>query len=157
MTASTARRELHYTHIDAILADAQHMAGGKFRTIGQWTFPQILDHLAKSFVASIDGFGFRAPWFARVLIAPFMKNSFLTKTMRAGFKLPQSAKALHPDSDLDLPAALDRLKQAIARYKQEQHHEPHPFLGNLAPQEYDSLHMRHSELHLSFVVPDETA
>src|SRR5580765_5808982 len=157
MTAKTARRQLRYDSLDEILADAERLAESNFRTVGQWTFPEILDHLAKTFCASIDGFGLQAPWFARVLIAPFAKNSFLTKTMKAGFKLPPSAKALFPDPDLDLPAALDRLKREIARYQQQPQRAPHPFLGLLAPQEYDSLHKRHSELHLSFVVADETA
>jgi hypothetical protein len=157
MTATAARREVRYNSIDELLADAERLANGKFRTVGQWTYPQILDHLAKAFVASIDGFGFQAPWFARVLIAPFAKKSFLTKTMKAGFRLPKSAAAILPDSDLALPAALERLKQAIARYKQEPQRAPHPFLGMLTPDDYDRLHMRHSELHLSFMVPDETA
>jgi hypothetical protein len=155
-TTTAARRVVHYTSIDELLTDAELVAGQKFRTVGKWSFPQILDHLARTFTASVDGFGFQAPWFARALIAPFMKNTFLTKTMKAGFNLPKSAKALFPDADLALPAALDRLKQSIARYREAPQRAPHPFLGMLAAQEYDSLHLRHSELHMSFVVPDET-
>ncbi|HEY3965451.1 MAG TPA: DUF1569 domain-containing protein [Planctomycetaceae bacterium] len=156
MNTTVARREIHYTRIDEILADVERLANHKFTTVGKWTYPQILDHLAKTFIASVDGFGFKAPWFARVLIAPFLKNSFLTKPAKPGFNLPKSGKGLLPDSDIAMPAALERLKQAIARYKQEPQRAPHPFLGMLATQEYDSLHLRHSELHMSFVVPDET-
>lgn len=157
MNVTVARREIHYTRLDEILADAERLAGMKFRTVGQWTYPQILDHLTKTFIASVDGFGFKAPWFARVLVAPFMKNSFLTKPAKPGFNLPEVGKGLLPDSEATLPAALDRLKLAMARYKAETQRAPHPFLGMLASQEYDSLHLRHSELHMSFVVPDETA
>lgn len=159
MTPSLAgnRRDVHFAHIDEILADAERLAGSGFRTVGKWTYPQILDHLARTFTASVDGFGFQAPWFARILIAPLVKNSFLTRTMRAGFHLPKSASGLFPDAGLTLPAALDRLKQAILRYQHETQRAPHPLLGKLARQEYDSLHLRHSELHMSFVVADETA
>jgi hypothetical protein len=156
-TISKARREIHYTSLDDFLSDANRTAKTQFHTVGNWTYPQILDHLARSFTASLDGFGFKAPWFARVFIAPLVKNSFLTKTMRAGFKLPARAKALLPEAELDLTAALDKLRNALARFENEPQRAPHPFLGNLASQEYVSMHLRHCELHMSFVVPDETA
>src|SRR5262249_18765403 len=75
----SARRVVHYASLDEFQADAKRLAGMKYRTLGQWTYPQILDHLSRTIVASIDGFGFQAPWFARKLIAPLVKNSFLTK------------------------------------------------------------------------------
>ncbi|MBI3863582.1 MAG: DUF1569 domain-containing protein [Planctomycetia bacterium] len=155
-TTAAARRPVHYETIDDFLADVDHLAGQKFHTVGHWSFPEILDHLAKTVTASVDGYGFKAPWFARVLIAPFVKNAFITKTMRAGFKLPKSARSLLPEPGLSLSDAVDRLKRAIERYKRAPNRAPHPFVGALASQEYDSLHLRHSELHMSFVVPDET-
>lgn len=156
-TASRPRRDVHYTSLDDFRADADRLARTALHTVGTWTYPQILDHLAKSIAASLDGYGFKAPWFARVLIAPLMKNSFLTKPMRAGFRLPASAKAIMPDNDVTLPTAIEKLHSALARYEVESQRAPHPFLGMLASQEYDSLHLRHCELHMSFVVPDETA
>ena len=77
--------------------------------------------------------------------------------MRAGLRLPSSAKALVPGNDLNLSTALNRLDSALARYEIEPQRAPHPFLGMLASQEYTSMHLRHCELHMSFVVPDETA
>ena len=99
-----------------------------------------------------QGFGLSAPWLARVLIAPFIKNSILTKGMKAGYKLPGASLA--PASDLMLPAALDAMRSAVARYENEPQRAPHPFFGMLASQEYTSLHLRHSELHMSFVLPE---
>jgi hypothetical protein len=154
---SSARHQIHYTSLDDFRADADRMGRALVRTVGNWTYPQILDHLAKSITASLDGFGFKAPWVARVFIAPLMKNSFLTKTMRPGFRLPRSAKGLLPGNDLTVPVSLDNLHTALARYENEPQRAPHPFLGMLASQEYTSLHLRHCELHMSFVVLDETA
>jgi len=153
-TATTARRELCYGSLDEVLADAERLAKGKVRTLGQWTYPQILDHLGKSIVASMDGYGFKAPWLVRVFIAPLAKNSFLTKPMKPGFKLPSSATAILPGSDVSLQATLEGLRKAIARLKVEPSRAPHPFLGSLADQEYTALHLRHSELHMGFVVPE---
>jgi hypothetical protein len=39
--------------------------------------------------------------------------------------------------------------------KREAHREPHGFFGKLTHQQWDQLHMRHAELHLSFLVTDE--
>src|SRR5262245_56894086 len=151
-----ARRQIHYASLDELQADAECLAGGKFQTVGNWSYPQILDHLARSMAASMDGFGFKAPWWARTLIAPLVKNSFLTKKMRAGFKLPQSARSLMPAGDASLPAALENLRKAMTRCTHETPQAEHPFLGKLASQEWNSLYLRHAELHMSFVIPDES-
>ena len=156
MTSPT-RREVHYDSLNDFRADAERLARTTVRTVGNWTYPQILDHLAKSITASFDGYGFKAPWWARVFIAPVVKNSMLTKTMRPGFRLPRSAAAFLPNNDVTLSTALENLHSALARYEKEPQRAPHPFLGMLASQEYTMLHLRHGELHMSFVVPDETA
>jgi hypothetical protein len=153
--ASRPRRDVHYESLDDFLADAERLAKMPTHTIGNWTYPQILDHLARTVTASLDGFGFKAPGWARLLIAPFVKNSFLTKTMKPGFKLPKRAMALVPANDLTVPAAMEKLRQALARYGKEPAGAEHPFFGKLASQEWNSVHARHAELHMSFVVPDE--
>lgn len=147
------RRQLRFNNLEEILADAETLATGSPRTLGKWTFAQILEHISQAMTCSLDGFDMQAPWFARVFIAPLVKNSFLTKTMKPGFRLPESAQRLLPASDVSLDAALENLRQVIARYQTEQATQPHPFLGRLTPQENILLHLRHSELHLSFVVP----
>ena len=157
MAATATRRPLRFNHVDEILAEVERLAAGKVKTSGNWTFPQILDHLTKSMNATIDGFGFQAPWIARKIIAPLLKNSIITKGMRAGFKLPADGQGLIPDPQIDLATALEQYRKAFARLKTEKKREPHPFLGSLSSQEYESLNMRHSELHLSFVESDETA
>jgi hypothetical protein len=157
MTVSVERRDVYYSTLDDLLADAERLAQSKLHTVGKWSFPQILDHLARAMNASVDGFGFRAPWFVRALLAPLMRNWVLTHTMKPGFQLPPDGKALIPDENPSLPEALDRFTQAAARFKKAPKHAPHPFLGNLPPREYEMMHLRHSELHMSFVIPDETA
>jgi hypothetical protein len=152
----SSRRAVHYASLEDFRADAERLANVKYRTLGQWTYPQILDHLSRTIVASIDGFGFQAPWFARKLIAPFMRNAFLTRPMRAGFRLPARAVSILPGADLSLPAAIEKLQAALARFEAEPQRAEHPFLGKLASQESTALQLRHAELHMSFVVPEES-
>jgi hypothetical protein len=130
----------------------ERLAKGEFRTVGNWTFPQILDHLTKTMRCSLEGFGFKAPWFIR-LAAPFIKNSFLTKPMKAGFKLPRRMAALLPDNERSLSAALDNMRTVISRCQNETPTRAHPVFGKMAGQEWTALHLRHAELHMSFVVP----
>ena len=153
---SSARRDVHYKSLDEFRAEVERLAETTVRTVGKWTYPQILDHLAKSMSASLDGYGFKAPWLARVLIAPLVKNSILTKGMRPGLRLPKSGQHLFPSTDIELPTAVENIHKALARYETEPQRIPHPFFGKLASQEYTSFHLRHCELHMSFVVPDET-
>lgn len=156
--SSALRREVHYASLDEFLADAEHLAHVKHHTVGKWTYAQILDHLGRTMRCGFDGYGFRAPWFVRYLIAPLIKNSFLTKTMKPGFKLPKRlAGALLPADDAALGPALESLRQAVARSKRETPTAEHPAFGKLASQEWTSLNLRHAELHMSFAVPDETA
>ena len=157
MSATVTRRDVYYSTLDNLLADAERLAHGKVHTVGQWTYPQILDHLARSFNASVDGFEFQAPWFARVLLAPLLRNWMLTHSMKPGFKLPAKGEALVPDASISLPDAFEKFAQAVTRFKKEKKRAPHPFLGNLSPREYEMAHCRHAELHMSFVIPDEIA
>lgn len=152
VTEVGTRREVHYSNLNDVILDSEALAGGEVQTVGNWSFGQILEHLAVSFDCSIDGFGFKAPWVARNLVAPFLKNSFLTKPMSSGYKLPASAEALQP-GNVSVEEGLEHLKRAITRYESEIPNADHPFLGKLARQEWISLGLRHSELHLSFVKP----
>ncbi len=45
------------------------------------------------------------------------------------------------------------LRQAIHRLQTEEKRAPNPVLGKLTREEWDRLHCRHAELHLSFLVP----
>jgi Protein of unknown function (DUF1569) len=155
--ATDRRRDLYFTTLDDLLSDLERLAAGPVKTVGNWTFAQILEHLAQTFRCSIEGFHWKAPWLARVLIAPWMKNTLLTKPLKPGFQLPKRAAETMPSESVTTAAALTNLQTQIERYRHQSSRAAHPFLGNLAEQEWTSLHLRHSELHLSFVVPDSSS
>lgn len=151
------RREVRYANLSEFLRDAERLATIRVQTVGNWTYGQILQHLAVAIRGSLDGYGFKAPWFARCVIAPLVKNRLLTKRMPAGIRLPSRAEGLIPPADVSLETSLEELRHELARLgKAERDMAPHPFLGRLASQEWNSLHLRHAELHMSFVVPMES-
>ncbi len=153
--SKAARRTLQYATLSDVVRDAERLVSDHV-TVGNWSFGQILQHLAKSMNASLDGFGFQAPWFARWLIAPLVKNSLLTKPLKPGFKLPASATAIMPDEQVSVGDGLRQLKAAVDRVTHETPSADHPFLGKLATEEWTQLHLRHAELHMSFALPGST-
>jgi hypothetical protein len=73
--------------------------------------------------------------------------------MPAGFKVPKVIAVLLPAGD-DAIAGLAAMERAVARLRQTHVRAPHPLFGSLSAEEWDQLHMRHSEMHLSFIVPE---
>ena len=67
-TTDSQRRTLSFATLDEFLQDAEAMAESEYKTIGNWSYGQILGHLASAMNNSIDGFGFQASWFLRKII-----------------------------------------------------------------------------------------
>ncbi len=152
-TTIIERRRVEYATLAEFLDDAEQTAAREHQTAGNWTYGQILEHLTTAINSSIDGFSFRGPWLIRKLVAPFIKNSLLTKPIKPGFRLPKSAESYLPSADATTEDALKNLRTAIARIAVEKPEAEHPLLGPLTDEEWKALHLRHAELHMSFVVP----
>lgn len=153
----SGRRELHFADFGGLLSEAEKVVAHPCRQLGNWTVGQILEHLAIVAACPFDGFGgLVAPWYVRYLVVPIFKNSFMTKPMSPGRRLPKAAEEkLVPRPNVDPRKALEHLKRTVERYKTETPHHAHPALGKLAFQEWVALTLRHGELHLSFLVPEE--
>ena len=97
MTVSTKgvtnRRTVSYHQYDDIVADAEQLAAGNVKTLGNWSFPQILEHLAISLNTSVDGFPFALPGPVRMFARLFLKRMFLNKPMRPGFQIPKAGES----------------------------------------------------------------
>lgn len=143
----TGRREIRYESLDDLVADTVRLAGPNARMLGNWTPGQIFQHLADTMNSSIVGFGsmFAAPvrWILRLL----MKRRFLTKGLPAGFKAP--AKFLPDATSVD--DGLTALKKAVARLHEDTTRALHPGFGSLTLDEWTQFHLRHAELHMSFL------
>jgi hypothetical protein len=148
----TGRRELHYTNFDEVSADAECLAAGPVRMLGNWTYGQILEHLASVMEMSIDGFNAQAPWYIRLAAGLFMRRRFIYGAMPAGFSLPKQMRHLLP-KETSVTEGLGHLRRAIERLKIEEARSPHPVFRRLTREESDQIQLRHCELHMSFVLP----
>lgn len=150
------RRALRFTSLDDVVADAERLvASPDTRMLGNWPLDKLLMHLASAINHSIDGFSAQAPWFIR-LAGPLIKSTMLNRQMRAGFKLPKKVEPDFFPSAASNQEALDSLRKAVARLKNERMTARHPVLGKLTHEEWTKLHLRHAELHLSFAVPGDS-
>lgn len=148
----TGRRTLHFNSYEDILADVHQMQACSKHALGNWSLGQICEHLAKAIEYAVDGAPFRAPWIFR-MVGPLIKKRIITRPMKPGFQLPKSAVEYLPSQTEDA-AGIARLERAIERFRHCDDIKPHSFFGPMTREEYDQLNYRHSEMHLSFVVPD---
>jgi hypothetical protein len=157
-TKVTGRRTLRFESLDAIGADIEALASAKeVKALGNWTPGQVLKHLAVVMNCAIDGMPTRPPWHVRVflfVVRPVFVPRILNKGMDAGFQLPADLAAhIVPPASTTWEDGLAAIRAAIRRLKAETKREPSPFMGNLSLDDYNRLQCRHSELHLSFLVP----
>ena len=156
-TAKVAgRRTLKFTTLDDILTEVERLNQGKVRAIGNWSPGQVLQHLTVPMTWCLDGAKVTAPWYIRV-VGWFMKNRFLVNPMPPGFALPKATAEYLVPGTTSWQEGLQAIRAAIARLKAEAQRHPSPFLGVLTREQWDQLHCRHSELHLSFLIPEPGA
>lgn len=144
------RRVVHYESLSDFLRDVEQLAATETRTLGNWSFGRILSHMAMSLDSSIDGTGFMLPAPVRWLMSLLMKRKFLTKPIPAGFK----ARNRFVPSETSVVDGLAKLRAAIARQYQEPKRALHPGFGAFTIDEWTAFHLRHAEMHMSFVVPN---
>jgi len=112
----TGRRKVRYDSYDDLLRDAERLAAGKVRPLGNWSYAQVLEHLSRAMNAAIDAPISRSLGSFGLVAKLFFKSRALKGPMTAGFKLPaDAAKALVPEQSLDNEAALAMLRQAVHR------------------------------------------
>jgi hypothetical protein len=150
------RRKLRFDNLDEVLADARQLHTIPYRTLGNWSLPQIIKHLGQVMHGSIDGSSapIRFPLPARILGRVFMRPYLLNVAIPRGIRLPGKGSRLFMFDECEFDDAFDRLQTGVARLKSETRRVPHPLIGKLSPAQWNQFHLRHSELHLSFVVPE---
>lgn len=155
------RRAVAFAHLDAFTADAQRLARANAATSGAWSLAQILEHLAIAIEYQLDGFPppLHLPRLAKLLLRIFLKKRILTRGMSPGFRLkPAAAPLLVPAAEgLALEASLEHLKRAVGRLQAAARFADHPAFGPMTKEEATALHLRHAELHMSFVVEPAAA
>jgi hypothetical protein len=77
--------------------------------------------------------------------------------MPAGFTLPRQMSHFMPGDDVQVATSLGKLRTWTERLKVECPPLQHPAFGQLSHVDWIRLHLRHAELHLSFIVPDDAS
>lgn len=149
----TGRRQLHFETYQDVLDDVHHLAAAPHRQLGNWSLGEICQHLAKAMRVSTDGAPGRAPWYLR-MVGPLLKNRIINNPMSPGFTLPPAMAGTFLPDCAETEAGVSELEQAVARMNDASGRHPHPVFGTLSREEWDKLHMRHCEMHLSFIVPE---
>jgi hypothetical protein len=146
------RRKVNYASLDELLAEAERFKSGSVKTLGNWSPGMIYKHLATAFNGSIDGLPDAFPWHIR-LVGRLFKKRLIAGSMPAGIKLPDRfAKAVLPEATPD-EVGLAELRKAVARLKKEPQRAKHPVFGDLTREEWDRVHLMHSNLHMSYLLP----
>ena len=148
------RRDVSFQTLEDLVADAERLvASPKTRTIGNWPLVKLIKHLSQTIHNSIDGFQSKAPLWIRLIMPLFKGHVLKAQKMSPGINLPKAAEAdAYPEAS-SLQEALDDLRRAVARTKEERMEAVHPAFGKMTHDEWTTLHLRHSEMHLSFALP----
>jgi hypothetical protein len=148
--AAPVRRELHFNSIDDILADLDKVDRGPKTTTGRWSGGQNFEHLARFVDCSLDGFPMTMPWFMR-LAGRIFKKRFLRGPMPSGIKNSGKAADYFTPGETSWEDGMSHYRKSLHRLKSEPQRRPSPFFGEMTREEWDMLHCRHAELHLSFI------
>jgi hypothetical protein len=147
------RRVLHFDTLEDVLADAERLTAGRIESRGNWSAGQAFEHLARWMDFSLDGFPVRVPWLVRVLFGRLILRRALRRGFPAGFRWKGANAAASDPGPTDAAAGLEHLRRSVARLRTETQRSPSPLFGKLSAEEWEQLHLRHAELHLSFLDP----
>lgn len=152
------RREIKLATLDDLAADtkqiAQADAQGRAKAMGNWSPGQNLQHLARFITCSLDGFDKALPFGIRAfgwILRRFLGKKLFKNPVPPGYTLPVGTPFIPADdvsvadASAELLAVLDRIRAGAAFVPKS------PFFGPLTREQWIELHLRHAELHLSFV------
>ncbi len=156
-SAASQRRTVHFDSIDDALIDVTSLAAaereGKLRAVGQWTFGQILGHVAAWVDYGFTGVPVKVPFFLPWILKP-LKKRILNNTLPAGRNIPRVAGGTLAKDVIFSDEGVARFGAAFTRLKTECPTGPHILFGRMSHEDWIKINLRHAELHLSFLRTD---
>jgi hypothetical protein len=150
------RRTLRYDSFDAMLADLDALLlQGEVKALGNWSAAQNIEHVAKGIEAPIQGYppSFKVPVFFRI-VGPMIRGMLIRKGMNPGIKAAGPvAEFFAPSPDATINTSMQRLRDAVAAFKEGTPIPRNPMFGKMDKSEWEQFNCRHAELHFSFIVP----
>jgi len=154
---ATDRRPLRFERIDDVLADIDRVVAadeaGTLRRSGNWSAGQTFGHLAGWINYGYEGFPMRVPWFIRLILRMKVKK-YLREGLPAGTHIPKVPGGTYATEELDTATGAERLRAALERLKTEPARYHSPAFGPMREEDRITGHLRHAELHLSFLHPE---
>jgi hypothetical protein len=154
------RRMLRFESVGEVMAEVDRLVAaeraGRLRRLGNWTLGQTLGHLAAWAGYSYTGTPLRVPFYIRWFLR-LKRRKVLYGRMRAGVKIPGVPGGTLATEAVPLEEARGRMRRAMERLASEPPTAPSPILGPLRHEEWVAFHLRHAELHLGFLIPEEAS
>ncbi len=151
------RRVLRLESMEEALAEAERVVGadraGRLRRMGNWTTGQALGHLAAWMNYGFDGYPVPTPPAELVARAQARKPTAIREGLRAGVYIPGVEGGTAGTDAMEADEGLRRYRAGWARLSAGTPTHAHPFFGSLTRDEWLLLHLRHTELHLSYLHP----
>ena len=142
--------KLRFDSVEEVEKYARELAeadkAGKVNMLKKWSLGQNFEHLAKSYVMSVEGAKKMAPMVMR-MGAKLPRKLLLGKGIPSGLPINQKMADLKPE-DVSAEEGLAYLLSAIEKYRQTKELKAHPIFGELSEEEWNAFHCRHAELHL---------
>ncbi len=154
-TAQAGRRQrLRFESLDEIVDHARRLSAQPTRQLGNWSLGQVCQHLgiAMRECTSADRL-FPVPLRFRIL-GRLVRGRVLKRGLPRGFQLPPEGAAVLVPPPVTAEEGLATLEQGLAALRSTTKRVPHPVFGALDVEQWNMFHLRHGELHLSFIVPE---
>lgn len=141
-----------FASLDEVLDECRALSDRPTRQLGNWTLGQICQHLGTSMqLCTTSESLFPVPLYLRIL-GPLVRGRILKHGLPRGFQVPpQGAALLPPPVSVDeglatLVAGIEALNSTTRRVR-------HPVFGAMNVDQWNRFHLRHAEMHLSFITP----
>ncbi len=143
-------RKLNLKTLDELIHEVNQLHEHGYDKAGQWDLAQCLDHLGKFMTRSVHGFDFKVPFFLKLFGPYFRKKALKTNTIPSGFK---TFPALEPRTDKSEDETIQWFKNIVEEVRQCKTFHPSPLMGKMDRDTWIQIHLIHSGLHLSFLIP----
>ena len=150
----SGRCRRHFEHLDQVLVEVRTLARQPTRQLGNWSLGQVCHHLGVAMDQSVSADSlFPVPFYLRIL-GPWLRRRVLTRGLPRGFQLPPEGAILLPPP-VSVDEGIARLEAGMAALAESTRRVAHPVFGAMNADEWNQFHLRHAELHLSFIAPAE--
>src|SRR5262245_34316020 len=156
----SGRRSVRLPTLNDLAREVDRVAAaattGSVRPLGNWSPARVLWHIGRLMELSFDGFPFRyrrgPDWVTR-LFRLLAWRWLVALAFRPGFQNPPEAATLEPEPSVSMEEAAAYLKRQIARVRNgERMTQECSVDGPYTHEQWVYIHLRHAELHLSFLV-----